>query len=152
MGYTHYWNMKRKADVRKIGVTFTQMAAVIQDRKELLAGWDGDGEPEVVEGRVSFNGIGSDGHETFSFPPDPERERQWPQKDDHVEDPMLFAFCKTACKPYDPVVTACLAIAADVMGDDIEVSSDGEHADWEEGVALASRITKRQIPNPIEDC
>jgi hypothetical protein len=36
-----------------------------------------------------------------------------------------FSFCKTACLSYDHVVVACLLTAQRVLGDKIEISSDG---------------------------
>ncbi len=36
-----------------------------------------------------------------------------------------FAFCKTARKPYDPVVVSILVAARDIAPDAIRISSDG---------------------------
>jgi hypothetical protein len=50
-----------------------------------------------------------------------------------------FQFCKTAQKPYDTVVVACL-IAAQVIaleaGFSMKLSSDGDEDDWRDGFAL----------------
>ena len=147
MGYTHYWRIRSNADVRKIGQAFVEMAQVVEAEKDILSGWDGTGEPEVVEGYVSFNGKGVNGCETFAFPPDlNEAIPEWQQDKDRI-----FTFCKTRREPYDKAVTACLAIAADVMGNDIIVSSDGELCNWTDGVELACRVTGREIANPLEE-
>lgn len=144
MGYTHYLHVKKTASVIKIGRAVCEMAAVVQARPGLCSGWDGTGKPEFKEGFISFNGSGGEGCETFMFPPEP---NEW----DDLKDKEIFSFCKTRQLPYDEVVTACLAIAKDVMGDDIRVVSDGHPIDWEVGVALASTVTKRKISNPIEE-
>ena len=62
-----------------------------------------------------------------------------------------FFFCKTAQKPYDVVVVACLAVLKHRMKDLIVISSDGDSADWWLGVAMARRILKADIKNPIRD-
>jgi hypothetical protein len=49
---------------------------------------------------------------------------------------LHFDFCKTAYKPYDIAVTACLIIAKHHLGNDIEVRSDGEEKDWIDAMLL----------------
>lgn len=49
---------------------------------------------------------------------------------------MWFDFCKTAFKPYDLAVTACLVIAKHHFKNDIVVSSDGEMENWVEAMTL----------------
>lgn len=56
------------------------------------------------------------GHETFIF------ERK--------EKRSSFGFCKTARKPYDLMVCACLILAKYYFGDMVKVSSDGDENDW----------------------
>jgi hypothetical protein len=92
--------------------------------------------PSISATKVLFNGRyeNSQDHETFHFP---------------GEDG--FSFCKTAAKPYDVVVTACLAVAKDIFGDEIDVSSDGDSEDWVKGVELAERVLGRPIANPIKE-
>jgi hypothetical protein len=120
------------------------MAAAVSDMEKLikaspvpLAGGLGKGKPKITTGKsVVFNGVEKDGndHETFSFPDDGGRN-----------------FCKTAQKPYDLVVVACLAAAKDRLGPLLEVSSDGDPDEWEEGVAFASKVLERVIANPITE-
>jgi hypothetical protein len=133
VGYTHYW------ELTKISKHSTRHTAVIRDMVKIvknspvpLAGGDGTGKPGVSKTEIVFNGKAPDeDHETFWFP---------------GEDG--FNFCKTARKPYDIVVVACLAAAKDVYGSEIKVSSDGDAAEWADGVALASRVLGRNIPGP----
>ena len=57
-----------------------------------------------------FNGKGDNAHEPFIFPGE-----------------SGFNFCKTAYKPYDTVVVACLFVARDYFApDQLEIASDGE--------------------------
>lgn len=127
----------------KIGRAVVEMAAVVKANEGILAGWNGDGKPEIAEGLISFNSVGEEAHESFVFPPDLEEQAFNRDKSE------VFEFCKTAHKTYDPVVVACLAIAKDILGDEIKVSSDGDRKDWNEGVALACKVTGREIANPI---
>jgi hypothetical protein len=132
MGYTHYWNIaKVSKHSSRFAKAVSDMAKVIRKSPVPLAGPHGEGKPELKKTSVAFNGVGPNAHETFDFP----------EQD---------GFCKTAQKPYDIVVTACLAIAKDVFGNEIEVSSDGDRRDWDAGVRLASKVLGRDIDNPIE--
>lgn len=137
MGYTHYWraNTKDSYDVAPAGWRDKEkLAAAIADMCKLapilaktvpLAGGMGEGEPVFTPERVWFNGVGDDSHETF------EVTVEWGGK---------FEFCKTACKPYDAAVTACLCLLKFHLGDALRVNTDGEESDWEEGLRLARII------------
>lgn len=94
---------------------------------------------------MSFNGCEEQSHETFRLGAKPvDVDTPWNKGNEKI-----FDFCKTARKPYDTVVVACLAALADILGDDIEVSSDGSPEDWKDGVKLASLTLKRKIKNPL---
>lgn len=67
-------------------------------------------------------------HETFYLPRVFKPETYEKPKADGT----YFAFCKTAYKPYDLAVTACLLIAKHHLGDLIVVHSDGEPKDWQD--------------------
>ncbi len=151
MGYTHYWYLNKKSEeVRGIEKSRFNQAVIDMNMivwtSSLVADEDGNGDPEIKRDEVRFNGLGDDSHETFHFEPF--------DIDETIRQPSLigreknFACCKTAQKPYDVVVTACLAVAAEVIGDGIDVSSDGEPEDWEDGVALASKVLGRDVPVP----
>ena len=80
-------------------------------------------EPPVITDKlVRFNGIDEDGHETFYI------ERSY----------TGFGFCKTARKPYDKVVVACLLAGCDY---DVftEWSSDGDDEDHQEGKEIYAK-------------
>ncbi len=107
MGYTHYWRNVKRGPFPQEFLRATR--AVIAQAYYLKLT-----ERRVTQRLVFFNGT----YETFIFEPGTE-----------------FGFCKTAAEPYDVVVVAVLTLAAHYGL--AEVSSDGEPADWQAGVALA---------------
>jgi hypothetical protein len=113
MGFTRYWGFNKKANKKEREKIIEVMSSIIDLEKEKLTGFDGDKETpiEIKKTCVSFNGIGEDSHETFCFIPSTK--------------PDDFNFCKTANKPYDRAVCACLIAAKRILGKKIDVSSDG---------------------------
>lgn len=121
MGYTHYWEKPNGLKNSKFLDYINDLREVTKGSEDILQLEYDEAKPiEISTEAVSFNGIGDDGHETFYLTPD-------------AED---FAFCKTACKPYDTYVVAALILAKYHFEDAIEVSSDGCKGEWEEGLAL----------------
>jgi hypothetical protein len=53
---------------------------------------------------------------------------------------FVFAFCKTAYKPYDLVVTACLIVFKNYFKDNFIVSSDGNDSDWQEAKEICHKV------------
>jgi hypothetical protein len=139
MGYTHYWKIEKVSQhSTRWGRLFADLGKIVKASPVPLGGWDGElPNPAVEDGRISFNGLYDDSHETF----------QISSTDLDVDRP----FCKTARKPYDIVVVACLAALKDIFGDECSVSSDGYRLEWAEGVQLASDVLGRPIENPIKD-
>jgi hypothetical protein len=63
-----------------------------------------------------------------------------------------FNFCKTAAKPYDSVVTACLLVARDHFSSSVlSIDSDGSWAagDWQQGIDRYSKVLGRRPHNPM---
>lgn len=157
MGYTHYWSTSLQADPAKLDEVGADIAKLIENTDIPLG--DGHGhfgsKPSHENGVIMFNGIDAsqDGgddlaHETFVWPPGAfavsEHDPGW-----------NFEFCKTARKPYDSVVAACLIRAKKVLGDDIKVSSDGYSNEFLEGsgdyygpVESASSLYERTFGEP----
>jgi hypothetical protein len=130
MGYTHYWKQTRNLTPAEIGDIVACVHKVNDATDVLIAGWNGKGEPTLGPDRVTFNGVGDDGYETFTI----------------VADKGL-SFCKTDRRPYDVVVTAMLTILAADYG--FKVQSDGNFGDWEHGVRLASKAMGKIYRNPL---
>jgi hypothetical protein len=124
VGYTHYWYVDKDADRGLMVEAGREMAEVVAAASVPLGNWEGEPgtlpEIDLETGKVWFNGIGDDANETFAWPPDLDHIPE-----SHTDRSRSFNFCKTARMPYDHVVVACLLAAQRVMGDQIEILSDG---------------------------
>jgi len=119
MGFTRYYDITKSIDPEKFEKYSEDCKIICQEiTKETghgLAGWDGEGDPQFTTDEIRFNGIGDDSHETFAL----------------GKGYNGFKFTKTARKPYDRHVLACLILAKKYFGDAIKVSSDGDNDDIE---------------------
>lgn len=130
MGYTHYWSGPAYS-----GVEFAKIAdatrKIIKASGVVIRGGNGLVPPEITNHNVALNGCRPDlDHETFG-----------------LDCSGGTDFCKTARKPYDIVVTACLAYVAAYH--DYEISSDGDVEDWIAGTELANKALGVPVPNPM---
>ena len=136
MGYTHYFPATRDltaAEFAKIGEACRQIIKAAPADVRVVREFDQlDESPEITGDFVAFNGPGEAGHETFWLP--------------RIKDG--FQFCKTAYKPYDVIVVACLIATDDIAPDALEISSDGGRADWEAGLKLAQQALGRPLVIP----
>jgi hypothetical protein len=116
MGFTHYWTRRQDEIPLPLWQEFTsRLRSILDARSDLLS------DVEVTDEVVFFNGC----HETFVV------ERVTGSR---------FELCKTAQKPYDPVVVAALVLLATITKDDpcgFSWSSDGRADEHEEGVKLS---------------
>lgn len=141
MGYTHYFS--KVSTTRDDALRFEMFArgartiieyATTQDKIQIADGMGEKlGEWEISDSLVSFNGYGADSHETFYW----------------GVDASGFNFCKTAYKPYDAVVTACLIHLKDVYGDAVDIGSDGYWSEWSDGARLYRNATGLTAENPM---
>lgn len=146
MGYTHYFYTKPTLDAK-------QFKSFAKDVKKLLNGVDEVAfecdmvtkRPQVTNEVVRFNGKGDDGHETFYL------ARESKVSDWQRDKEMAFNFCKTACKPYDKYVVACLILAKGWFKDDIRFSSDGEIEELQEGLQIVQTLFKLNIELKKDD-
>lgn len=154
MGYTHYWTFRpiKRGETAKVNKAYKQ--AIKQCQKLLvywnemhahepdmrLSGYSAHAKPGLYGG-LNFNGARENAHETFMV------REHYKQNLEHDDG---FSFCKTAEKPYDVPVTACLAILKHYLGYYIEVSSDGNAYKWAPGVGLAKAALGIAIQNPIK--
>lgn len=136
MGYTHYWEI-RPEDNAGWERGLADCGRIIRASRGILAGPGRTGRPECGDG-VAFNGRGENGHEDFTLPANP------------IDGATKFEFCKTARKPYDSVVTACLAVMALRAPGAIRVHSDGDADEWAGGLALAERVIGERVHYPCE--
>ncbi|MEM7625887.1 MAG: hypothetical protein AAF333_09675 [Planctomycetota bacterium] len=156
MGYTHYWYRVPNLDPARFRVwvrdvrwlhdqlpEFTTTAGGhFKDRRLSIHGPDGRGKPVLNSTLIAFNGrnggkssLNDLDHETFYVP---RRLKPMPH---HTADDCgrYFEFCKTARKPYDLLVTAAL-IALKHHFPDVNVVSDGDASDWQEGLELSRHV------------
>jgi hypothetical protein len=147
MGYTHYFTFKRDASMNAAEAEAAHQVAIKECTKVLrtlkregvsLSGYSANSKKQY--GGLKVNGTKDDAHEDFVI-----REHFSQNVDEG------FGFCKTARKPYDIAIVACLAILKYRLGACIEVGSDGNASNWIEGVETAARILKRKIKNPIAE-
>lgn len=171
-GYTHYWTWKKQPDPAALDATLLEMEKVVETRRAVLQ--DGeqrggvaarfrdtcpwgrkvanakehhpshDGGLVTADGPketpcILFNGLAPLDYETFGFPLAP-----------FPDDPD-FSFVKTAKRPYDEVVVACLLVAHDHFPNDVlEIKTDGVWpGDFREGAKLYEDVTKRSAEDPF---
>lgn len=146
MGYTHYWSFTapKRGETAKIEKAYQ---AAIKDCARIarayytvnggLSGYTAH-TPVGKYGGLKINGKGDDAHEEFSM-------REYFKEN---LEPDKFNFCKTARKPYDVVVTACLIVLANALPKNFRVDSDGNKGDFVAGLDLARRVTKKTLEIP----
>lgn len=139
MGYTHYWYRDEKLDKEKFAKASKDCKLVTDylRTKGIQIQFESDEpDPPVFDDNlIRFNGQEDEGHETFYIAQ--EFDEGYRQPDDTGK---LFAFCKTARKPYDTAVTACLIILKHHLGDAIRLSSDGGNEGWLEGLEVVQAV------------
>lgn len=155
MGYTHYWTQTRNFTPAEWIVVVDDIRAILtyaqHDCGIALANGNGDGgtSPEFGE-TIMFNGVGDDSHETMLI------NRRVPKAKYEGDFNPSWDFCKTARKPYGPVVTACLCYLTTVtrredpashepiIGTEVfTASSDGDGSDFLVGLDLARKALPR---------
>jgi len=136
MGYTHYWNLKKKTKktAEQVKIAFNEVAILFEklpqnstnaggyytDEPLRLFGGDGTSKMHISDDTLIFNGDAKQSldHETFYF---------------DLTNLGEFEFCKTARKPYDfAVCVALLAMANHIQG--FTFSSDGDLEDWKPAI------------------
>ncbi len=154
MGYTHYW---RYAPTKLRG-----WKAAIGDCDRIVGTVAAQYDLDLSEnGKADlwFNGRGDNAHEDFVIPRTiggvkdelALRREQFAKicrNKEELDSQARFAFCKTAQKPYDIVVVACLCVLSETG---LEISSDGNASEWAAGHALAQEILGRAVGNPIKE-
>lgn len=140
MGYTHYFTINEVLSAAQFE-RFVADAHEILRTAEIYKGIalaDGMGkrpsEWRADNEGVIFNGYGEGAHEPFAVTPQS----------------AGFGFCKTAYKPYDAAVTACLIALKEAYGDAVEISSDGEWSDWQQGAQLYREALGKTPASPLK--
>jgi len=139
MGYTHHWKITQRLDSPD-EFQNVRWYDFLEDVEQIISfGYshfeyavaDPMGERlqdyEISDKYIALNGFGSEAHESFVFTPAV----------------IEFDFCKTAQKPYDNVVTAILILAKEYFPEWLEVTTDGDNADWRGGFDLYEASLQR---------
>jgi hypothetical protein len=138
MGYTHYWWQERELNADAFSKAAADCRKVCKATGVPLANGAGDpgSKPTFSAKEIEFNGVGELAHETFAV------KRIFKHNFEQLDlTGKLFAFCKTARKPYDITVCACLIILKHHLGNAIRIQSDGGMT--EEGWAVAPDLCQR---------
>jgi len=136
MGYTHYWTCDKKLPNWDLFIIKVQPILDEGFKKGIIC-FESDQpnhRPEASKRCIMFNGIGSDGHETFYMSPDGFSSLIKPDTDSpfNGSKAIRFNFCKTARKGYDKYVIGILMMAEIHFGGRIDISSDGEWSEVKE--------------------
>ena len=140
MGYTHYWYMPEGKLEKRLWEHYSRMV------EEIVGPDVGDGQEidklTIDESVILFEGLPA--HETFWF------GRELKQRSWREGQPLVFNFCKTARKPYDRHVTACLIGLKLVFKDGVRIRSDGDPDEWTAGYELfKERLNHQHWGNPV---
>ena len=137
MGYTHYWTINQKEISPESWFGFMQEFSEIEAKFHEKLDHTTDQKYRIDSESIIFNGIGEQGHETFTM------NRKNPMEESYTGENEYFDFCKTARKEYDIAVCCALIIAKKYFGDIIKVSSDGEDEDgWDKAKELCQETLK----------
>jgi len=89
---------------------------------------------EWLDAKSSNDSLNDLGHETFGL------TRKVPKQHDYrKEEVTYFQFCKTARKPYDLMVQACLILYKHYFPY-VSISSDGDMDDWTEAFTFVATV------------
>ncbi|MDQ2784741.1 MAG: hypothetical protein M3Y58_07040 [Chloroflexota bacterium] len=132
MGYTHYWENSAMTIPDAALIVIREIVGAAYHAGLIQYEHDAAKPPLVSRTLIRFNGVREYGHETFFFD----------VNDDYrADDGRPFAFCKTACKPYDAVVMKVLIVLKSFLKDELKVTSDGSFA--EEWAAVREEMADR---------
>jgi tetratricopeptide (TPR) repeat protein len=122
-GYTHYWDWSQPPAAEPLRAAVADMKRLAEAGRDVV-------EFEATADTIRLNGRGEEAHEDFVFP-----------------GPPGFNFTKTAGKPYDVVVSACLLAAREHFPPEVlAIHSDGGQQDWAPGRAFFLTTLKRTPP------
>lgn len=133
MGYTVFWYRKNLKD----GFPVHQFSQAVEAcRKAIDESCVQLELSSITDELIYFNGVYGKSCEPFRFP------RVTVINDrSQIYDDFVFNFCKTRYFPYDLLVKTCLIILSHFFPGQLKLSSDGHSIDdWQDGVALASKV------------
>lgn len=155
IGYTHYFQQGRDFSLDSWKQVREDIAVILNHTQHVqgvpLANGNGEPgtQPQIDGNEISLNGVGpNNNHESFCVYRKRKPLESWQSPSERG-----WGFTKTAQKPYDIAVVACLAYLESIHPAQFErVSSDGDGHDWLAGVELAKAALPRyanQIDIPL---
>jgi hypothetical protein len=143
MGYTHYFPQERDFTVNEWVLILKAFEKILASEVGKLVTWGYDEElvnhddvpPMADDSEIRFNGIGDDQHENFIL---------WRV----VKQPMKFKFCKTARGDCDIVVCMFLIAINDIAPGVLQIGSDGDWHDEQDGWVEARRLYLQIFERP----
>jgi hypothetical protein len=149
MGYTHYISRPQIIDEQAWSkITIDTMKVLLYIEKELgiiIAGGDGEDEPEIGFDEIWFNGSGELSFETVYL----ERQTVKTMVDEENNNGLCWQFCKTANRPYDIAVTALYTIIKHHVPECI-VESDGKEKDWMDAITICHDLLGYDLTSPLK--
>jgi len=145
MGYTHYASRRKRlplASFKLAAEDCRKVVEVLRAEKGIRIQFDMDDPKPAHFGadHVQFNGVEDEAHETFVV----ERNHTpCPGQTLPARGEGWFEFTKTARKPYDCAVCACLIVFHHHFGEAYRISSDGD--DDDEGWLTARECCQRVL-------
>ena len=137
MGYTHYWTIFQEEIPQDIWRSFASDFIKILPQFMDKLDHETDQKFDINGNHIIFNGIGEEGHETFSM------NTKNKMEESHTGNIEYFDFCKTARKEYDIAVCCALIIAKKHFADIIRVASDGSDEDgWDKAKELCQKVLR----------
>ena len=130
MGYTHYFKHKKTSKIN--------WALIVEDCKKLrvklpkdiyIDGCSAFPDPQFTDKKIYFNGT----DKGFTF--EQRKTGEYPENSHETFELLAegsngFCFCKTARKPYDLLVCACLLVYKHHSPATMDLGSDGDSEDW----------------------
>lgn len=138
--YTHYYSINtKKISQRRWDRVCNKLNELVYEFGQQhggISGFSAHSKPGKYGG-LYFNGSRENGHEPFILRAD-------------VKNQEPGAFCKTARKPYDVLVTAVLSVLQMEFGEGlVKVGYDGDYPGWVAGVEYASKVLGIRVPVPV---
>lgn len=140
MGYTHYFTIK-EVPPQELQDNVLRAAKAIVDKAKTELGLAIE---DLSDKEIYINSMVSPDHETL-YIARPSSDCETFYVDFNRPG---FGFCKTNLKPYDAVVVAILCAMDAIMGDYVDIGSDGDTRDWQKGQALAIDALSAAIDLP----
>ena len=136
------WGSPRE-DLKVLEIA-ADVKSIIMASEIKIGDWTGKpgSKPELGPDEINFNAMRPQDYENFRYPPQFEQNHRT-----GIEEG--FSFCKTARKPYDPVVCATLIAIKHHLGEYVSVNSDGDFDnpnEWGPAYELYARALGRELP------